>query len=89
MKNITSKLTALEVGHAYAIGLDGVATILTELESEELPVEMVDTTVFTFELKQTFHTHQYWLRLPCRENHLTHIPADRCLYEQLSRLFVQ
>lgn len=51
MKNITSKLTALEVGHAYAIGLDGVATILTELESEELPVEMVDTTVFTFELK--------------------------------------
>jgi hypothetical protein len=50
MKNIT-KLTALEVGHAYAIGLDGVATILTELESEELPVEMVDTTVFTFELK--------------------------------------
>lgn len=52
MKNITSKLTALEVGHAYAIGLDGVATILTELESEELPVEMVDTTVFTFELKK-------------------------------------
>ncbi|EEH2365177.1 hypothetical protein GXB34_15130 [Salmonella enterica subsp. enterica] len=56
MKNITSKLTALEVGHAYAIGLDGVATILTELESEELPVEMVDTTVFTFELKNKHFT---------------------------------
>ena len=56
MKNITSKLTALEVGHAHAIGLDGVATILTELESEELPVEMVDTTVFTFELKNKHFT---------------------------------
>ncbi|EDD1114775.1 TPA: hypothetical protein R3422_004709 [Salmonella enterica subsp. enterica serovar Virchow] len=86
MKNITSKLTALEVGHAYAIGLDGVATILTELESEELPVEMVDTTVFTFELK---NKHFTLINTGCGSHHLTHIPADRSLYEQLSRLFVQ
>lgn len=89
MKNITSKLTALEVGHAYAIGLDGVATILTELESEELPVEMVDTTVFTFELKINISLSSILVAAPCRENHLKHIPAYRCLYEQLSCLFVQ
>ncbi|AYR58361.1 MULTISPECIES: hypothetical protein [Enterobacteriaceae] len=56
MKNITSKLTALEVGHAYALGLDGVATILTELHAEELPIDLIDTTVFKFELSNKHFT---------------------------------
>lgn len=56
MKNITSNLNALEVGHAYALGMDGVATILTELNTEELPVDMSDTTVFTFELSSKHFT---------------------------------
>lgn len=56
MKNITSNLIALEVGHAFALGMDGVATILTELNTEELPVDMLDTTVFTFELSNKHFT---------------------------------
>ncbi|PCN66877.1 hypothetical protein A8V49_10250 [Yersinia pestis] len=36
--------------------MDGVATILTELNTEELPIDMSDTTVFTFELSNKHFT---------------------------------
>lgn len=53
MKNITSKLTALEVGHAYAIGLDGVATILTELKMRMLRkrLKTVSQALFLLRMK--------------------------------------
>ncbi|EBV0138366.1 hypothetical protein DNI05_21105 [Salmonella enterica subsp. enterica serovar Newport] len=49
MKNITSDLTALEVGTAYALKEESAATILTELPAVELPLDMNDATAFKFE----------------------------------------
>ncbi|ENF7255894.1 hypothetical protein ABR106_004849, partial [Salmonella enterica] len=49
MKNITSDLTALEVGTAYALKEENAATILTELPAVELPLDMNDATAFKFE----------------------------------------
>lgn len=56
MQKTTSNLTALEVGHAYALGMDSVSAILSELPIEQLSVNMLDTTVFKFELSNKNYT---------------------------------
>ncbi|ENO7467496.1 hypothetical protein ACOB7R_003855 [Enterobacter hormaechei] len=50
MKKITSKLTALDVGHVHPLELEGAATILTDLPTEQIHIDMDDSTAFRFSL---------------------------------------